>query len=58
MKRYRLIEKLTAMGCIQVRSKGPHDWYTNPSTKQSQPVPRHKEDQRLSGQVHHQEAIR
>lgn len=43
MKRHALIKKLTAMGCLLVRSKGPHDWYTNPVTKQSQPVPRHAE---------------
>jgi mRNA interferase HicA len=43
MKRHELIKKLTAMGCILVRSKGPHDWYTNLTTKQSQPVPRHNE---------------
>ena len=31
------------MGCVLVRHGGRHDWYTNPATKQSQPVPRHKE---------------
>ena len=43
MKRQELIKKLAALGCLLVRSKGPHDWYTNPATKQSQPVPRHTE---------------
>lgn len=31
------------MGCVLVRNGGRHDWYTNPKTKQSQPVPRHTE---------------
>jgi len=31
------------MGCVLTRHGGRHDWYTNPSTKQSQPVPRHNE---------------
>ena len=36
-------KKLKEMGCELVRHAGDHDWYTNPKTKQSQPVPRHKE---------------
>jgi len=31
------------MGCVPVRHGSSHDWYTNPETKQSQPVPRHVE---------------
>lgn len=31
------------MGCSLVRNGGRHDWYTNSTTKQSQPVPRHTE---------------
>jgi len=31
------------MGCALVRHGAEHDWYTNPSTNQSQPVPRHRE---------------
>lgn len=31
------------MGCVLTRSGGRHDWYTNPETKRSQPVPRHTE---------------
>ncbi len=31
------------MGCLLVRHGGNHDWYQNPSTKVSQPVPRHRE---------------
>ena len=43
MKRRDLIKQLEEMGCILVRHGGSHDWYTNPKTKQSQPVPRHTE---------------
>jgi predicted RNA binding protein YcfA (HicA-like mRNA interferase family) len=43
MKRRDLIKQLEEMGCILVRHGGSHDWYTNPKTKQSQPVPRHNE---------------
>ncbi len=43
MKRRDLIRILEEMGCVLVRHGGSHDWYTNPQTKQSQPVPRHAE---------------
>jgi mRNA interferase HicA len=43
MKRRDLIKILTDMGCVLVRHGAKHDWYTNPQTKQSQPVPRHQE---------------
>lgn len=43
MKRRELIKILTEMGCVLVRYGGNHDWYTNPQTKQSQPIPRHNE---------------
>lgn len=43
MKRRDLVKALENMGCIFVRSGGRHDWYTNPASKQSQPVPRHAE---------------
>jgi len=43
MKRRDLIKRLEEMGCVFSRHGGKHDWYTNHSTKQSQPVPRHKE---------------
>ena len=43
MKRRELVRKLEAMGCVLVRHGARHDWYTNPTTKTSQPVPRHKE---------------
>jgi mRNA interferase HicA len=38
-----LIRKLEEMGCVLIRHGGNHDWYTNPITKKSQPVPRHTE---------------
>jgi predicted RNA binding protein YcfA (HicA-like mRNA interferase family) len=43
MKRRDLIRAIEAMGCVFVRHGGAHDWYTNPRTKRSQPVPRHAE---------------
>ncbi|MBI5309177.1 MAG: type II toxin-antitoxin system HicA family toxin [Planctomycetes bacterium] len=43
MKRRDLIKRITEMGCIFIRHGGKHDWYQNPKTKTSQPVPRHNE---------------
>ena len=43
MKRSALVRSLEAMGCVLIRHGGNHDWYQNPSTKVSQPVPRHRE---------------
>jgi len=43
MKRRELIKRLEEMGCVLVRHGGKYDWYTNQITKQSQPVPRHKD---------------
>jgi mRNA interferase HicA len=43
VKRVELIRRLGSMGCLLVRHGGNHDWYQNPSTKVSQPVPRHRE---------------
>ncbi|MGA1195853.1 MAG: type II toxin-antitoxin system HicA family toxin [Candidatus Latescibacterota bacterium] len=43
MKRRDLIKNLQEMGCIFIRHGGKHDWYQNPETKISQPVPRHRE---------------
>jgi predicted RNA binding protein YcfA (HicA-like mRNA interferase family) len=43
MKRRDLIAKLESMGCVLPRNGGRHDWYHNPHTKESQPVPRHRE---------------
>ena len=43
MKRVDLIKKLEGMGCVFIRHGGNHDWYQNPRTRASQPVPRHRE---------------
>jgi hypothetical protein len=43
MKRRELIRRLTAAGCILIRHGAKHDWYQNPATNVSQPVPRHTE---------------
>lgn len=43
MKRTDLIRKLEAEGCSLIRNGGRHDWYRNPVTGVSQPVPRHRE---------------
>ena len=43
MKRRDLIKQLEKMGCVFVQHGGSHDWYSNPKTKQSQPIPRHNE---------------
>jgi mRNA interferase HicA len=45
VKRRDLIKKLEDLGCIFIRHGGKHDWYQNPNTKISQPVPRHREIQ-------------
>jgi predicted RNA binding protein YcfA (HicA-like mRNA interferase family) len=43
MKRTDLIRSLEEAGCILIRHGGRHDWYRNPTTGVSQPVPRHRE---------------
>lgn len=43
MKRLALIRKLKSNGCVLVRHGAKHDWYQNPTSKVSQPVPRHTE---------------
>jgi len=43
MKRKDLVRQLEDMGCIFIRHGGRHDWYQNPRTKVTQPVPRHNE---------------
>ena len=43
MKRLDLIRALEVAGCVLVRHGGKHDWYRNPATGVSQPVPRHRE---------------
>jgi hypothetical protein len=41
VKREDLLRRLREAGCILIRHGGKHDWYTNPRTGMSQPVPRH-----------------
>jgi predicted RNA binding protein YcfA (HicA-like mRNA interferase family) len=43
MKRRDLIKQIEKAGCIFIRHGGKHDWYQNPKTKVSQPIPRHNE---------------
>jgi mRNA interferase HicA len=43
MKRTDLVRNLEEAGCLLVRHGGNHDWYRNPKTGVSQPVPRHRE---------------
>jgi predicted RNA binding protein YcfA (HicA-like mRNA interferase family) len=43
MKRVDLIREIEKSGCIFLRHGGRHDWYHNPRTRASQPVPRHRE---------------
>ena len=43
MKRRDLVSRLEKQGCVFIRHGAKHDWYHNPATKISQPVPRYKE---------------
>ncbi len=43
MKRSALVRLLESQGCVLIRHGSKHDWYQNPFTKMSQPVPRHRE---------------
>ena len=43
MKRVKLIRTIEGLGCCLVRHGAKHDWYRNPDTGVSQPVPRHRE---------------
>jgi predicted RNA binding protein YcfA (HicA-like mRNA interferase family) len=43
VKREDLIRQIRQDGGVFVRHGGKHDWYTNPKTGVSQPVPRHTE---------------
>ncbi len=43
MKRVDLIRAIEKQGCVLVRHGARHDWYRNPTTGVSQPVPRHRE---------------
>jgi predicted RNA binding protein YcfA (HicA-like mRNA interferase family) len=43
MKRRDLIKAIESMGAVFVRHGSEHDWYQNPETQVSQPVPSHSE---------------
>ena len=43
MKRRDLVKMIEGFGCVLIRHGGNHDWYRNPETGMSQPVPRHRE---------------
>lgn len=43
MKRNDLIKRIEGFGCVLIRHGGNHDWYTNPATGVSLPIPRHRE---------------
>ena len=43
MKRIDLIRVIKRKGCVLLRHGANHDWYQNPASKMSQPVPRHRE---------------
>ena len=43
MKRADLIREVEKRGCVLIRHGARHDWYQNPTTKVSQPIPRHTE---------------
>ncbi len=43
MKRVTLIRQVKQTGSVFVRRGGKHDWYQNPTTRVSQPIPRHRE---------------
>ena len=52
MKRTDLIRKIEELGCVFIRHGGKHDWYQNPHTKVSQPIPRHREiNERLAKHI-------
>ncbi len=43
MRRVDLIKAIEQQGAKFVRHGAKHDWYRNPATGVSQPVPRHRE---------------
>jgi mRNA interferase HicA len=43
MKRVDLIRQIEKIGCVLIRHGAKHDWYRNPNTGVSQPIPRHRE---------------
>jgi predicted RNA binding protein YcfA (HicA-like mRNA interferase family) len=52
MKRTDLVRELEKIGCVLIRHGAKHDWYQNPKTKVSQPIPRHREiNERLAKHI-------
>jgi len=45
MKRKELIRRIEELGVVFIRHGKRHDWYQNPITRVSQPLPRHAEIQ-------------
>ncbi|MCD6550799.1 type II toxin-antitoxin system HicA family toxin [Thermotoga sp.] len=43
MKRRDLVREIEKQGCLLIRHGRRHDWYQNPKTNISQPIPRHRE---------------
>ena len=43
MKRRDLVRRLEIMGCVLLRHGSRHDIYHNPTSGNSEPVPRHRE---------------
>ena len=43
MKRRDLIKKVEELGAVFIRHGGKHDWFQNPKTRISQPIPKHSE---------------
>lgn len=43
MKRVDLVKMIEGIGCTLIRHGARHDWYRNPNTGVSQPIPRHRE---------------
>ena len=43
MKRRDLVRAVEQAGAVFIRHGGKHDWYHNPATGISQPIPRHTE---------------
>ncbi|MBI1986949.1 MAG: type II toxin-antitoxin system HicA family toxin [Nitrospinae bacterium] len=43
MKRKELLKIIQSNGCVFVRHGSNHEWYRNPKTGKSQPIPRHTE---------------
>jgi hypothetical protein len=43
VKRVDLIKTIESFGCVLIRHGAKHDWYKNPKTGVSQPIPHHRE---------------